>query len=153
MPKRVGRYRTAWLSERPSVRGVALAEALETVSHDGLTSVRPAAWSGQTRLDLAWRTLFADARGSLISDDTGLPQPLATAIEGLAWRSSSPEGTPVVGLSRGRLGWTTGLRRVPVGLRRWRRGGASPSAWAVEWLSSARHRLGCRPASGLCAAW
>jgi hypothetical protein len=51
------------------------------------------------------------------------------------------------------LGWTTGLRRVPVGLRRWRRGGASQSALAVEWLSSARHRLGCRPASGLRAAW
>jgi hypothetical protein len=153
MPKRVGRYRTAWLSERPSVRGVALAEALEPGSPDGLTSVLPAAWSGTTRLELAWRTLFADARGSLIRDDTGLPQPLATALEGRAWMDSSPEGKPVVGRSRVRLGWTTGLRRVPVGLRLGRRGGASPSAWAVEWLSSARHRLGCRPASGLCAAW
>jgi hypothetical protein len=39
MPKRVWLYRTAWLYDRPSVRGVALAEALEPGSPDGLTSV------------------------------------------------------------------------------------------------------------------
>src|SRR5262245_8042270 len=83
MPKRVWLYLTALLYYRTSVSCVALAEALETVSHDGLTRLLQADWSGQTLLELAWRTLFACERGYLIIDDTVLAKPFATAIEGL----------------------------------------------------------------------
>jgi hypothetical protein len=75
-----------------------------------------------------------------------LPKPFATAIEGLAWLYSSQERNPVYGLSLVLLVWTNGTLRVPVGLRLWRRGGASKYALALEWLSYARHRLGCRSA-------
>jgi hypothetical protein len=153
MPTRVWLYLTALLYDRTSVSCVALAEALETVSHDGLTRLLQADWSGQTLLELAWRTLFACERGDLIIDDTVLPKPFATAIEGLAWMYSSQEGKPVYGLSLVRLVWPNGILRVPVGIRLWRRGGASKYALAVEWLSYARHRLGCRPEQVLFDAW
>ena len=132
---------------------MALAEGLHTVSHDSLTRWLQAAWSGHTRLALAWRTLFVCERGDLIVDETVLPKPCATAIADLAWRSSRQERNPVDGLSLVLLGWTNGARRVPVGIRRWRRGGASKDAWALAWLSDARNRLRCRPESVLFDAW
>jgi putative transposase len=153
MPTRVWLYLTALLYDRTSVSCVAVAEALETVSHDGLTRLLQADWSGQTLLELAWRTLFACERGDLSIDDTVLPKPFATAIEGLAWMYSSQEGQPVYGLSLVLLVWTNGVLRVPVGIRLWRRGGASKYALALEWLSYARNRLGCRPEQVLFAAW
>ena len=153
MPKRVWLYLTALLYDRTSVSCVALAEALETVSPDGLPRLLQADWSGPTLLTLAWRTLFACERGSLIIDDTVLAKPFATAIEGLAWMYSSQERKPVYGLSLVLLVWTHGTLRVPVGIRLWRRGGASKYALALEWLSSARHRLGCRPEYVLFDAW
>jgi hypothetical protein len=131
MPTRVWLYLTAWLYDRPSVSGVAFAEALGTVSPAGLTRWLQTDWSGHTLLELAWRPLFTWERGSLISDDTGLPKPVATAIAGLAWRYSSHEGQPVFGLSLGLLVWTKGSLRVPGGIRLWRRGGASQSALAL----------------------
>jgi Transposase DDE domain len=132
---------------------MALAEGLQTVSHDGLTRLLQADWSGPTLLELAWRTLFACERGALLVDDTVLPKPFATAIEGLAWLYSRQERKPIYGLSLVLLVWTNGTLRVPVGMRLWRRGGASKHALALEWLSSARNRLRCRPEDVLFDAW
>jgi hypothetical protein len=153
MPPLVWLSLTALLYDRTSSSGVALAEALETVSHDRLTSVLRADWSGPTLLELAWRTLFVWARGDLIIDDTVIPKPLATAIEGLAWVYSSQERQPVYGLALVLLVWTTGTVRLPRGRRLWHKGGPSTYGLALEWLSDARHRLRCRPASVLCEAW
>ena len=85
MPKLVWHYLTALLYYGTSTSCVALAEALQTVSHDRLTRMLQADWSGQTLLELAVRTLFVWERGYLILDDTVIPKPFATAIEGLAW--------------------------------------------------------------------
>jgi hypothetical protein len=38
-------------------------------------------------------------------------------------------------------------------MRLWHKGGPSTSALALEWLSSARHRLRCRPECVLIDAW
>jgi hypothetical protein len=84
MPTLIWLYLTALLYDRTSATCVALAEALQTVSHDRLTRLLQADWSGQTLLELAFRTLFVWQRGNLIIDDTVIPKPLATAIEGLA---------------------------------------------------------------------
>jgi hypothetical protein len=134
MPKRVWLSLTALLYYRTSASCMALAEGLQTVSHDSLTRLVQAAWSGQTLLELAWRTLFVCERGDLIVDDTVLPKPFATAIEGLAWMDSSQERKPVYGLSLVLLVWTNGALRVPVGIRLWRRGGASKYALAFAQL-------------------
>jgi hypothetical protein len=153
VPTLIWLYLTALLYYRTSASCVALAEALETVSHDRLTRLLQADWSGQTLLELACRTLFVWERGYLILDDTVIPKPFATAIEGLAWVFSSQERKPIYGLSLVLLVWTNGTLRIPLGLRLWRKGGPSKHALALELLSYARNRLRCRPEYVLFDAW
>jgi hypothetical protein len=125
MPTLVWLYLTALLYDRTAGSCVALAEALETVSHDRLTRMLQGDWSGQTLLEVAFRTLFVYKQGYLIIDDTVLPKPAATAIEGLAWVFSSQERKPVYGLSLVLLVWTNGIVRIPLGMRLWRKDGPS----------------------------
>jgi hypothetical protein len=132
---------------------VVLAEALATVSHDRLTRLLQGDWSGQRLLELVCRTLFVWDRGYLIIDDTVIPKPFATAIDGLAWVFSSLERQPVYGLSRVLLVWTNGTLRLPLGMRLWHKGGPSKYELALALLSDARHRLRCRPESVLFDAW
>jgi putative transposase len=153
MPMVIWPYLTALLYYGTSTSCVALAEALQTVSHDRLPRMLRADWSGQTRLELAVRTLFVWERGSLILDDTVIPKPFATAIESLAWVYSSQERKPVSGLSLVVLIWTDGTVRIPLGLRLWHKGGSSKDALALELLSDARNRRRCRPAYVLFDAW
>jgi putative transposase len=153
MPTLVWHYLTALLYYRTSASCVALAEALQTVSHDRLTRLLQADWSGQRFLELACRTLFVWERGSLIIDDTVLAKPFATAIEGLAWVYSSQDHKPVYGLSLVLLIWTNGTVRLPVGMRLWHKGGPSKYTLALELLSYARNRLRCRPEYVLFDAW
>jgi Transposase DDE domain len=153
MPEVIWLYRTALLYSRTSATGVALAEALETVSHDRLTRMVQAHWSGQTLLEVAVRTLFVWEHGHLIIDDTVMAKPFATAIERLAWVFSRRERRPVYGFSLVLLVWTNGVRRLPSGLRLWHKGGPSKDELALEWLSYARNRLHCRPAYVLFDAW
>jgi hypothetical protein len=153
MPELLWLYLTALLYYRTSSSCVALAEALETVSHDRLTRLLQADWSGHTLLELAVRTLFSRQRGYLIIDDTVIPKPFARAIDGLAWVFSSQERRPVYGLALVLLVWTDGTLRVPLGVRLWRKGGPSKYELALELLSYARHRLRCRPEFVLFDAW
>jgi hypothetical protein len=81
MPTLVWLYLTALLYDRTSATCVALAEAVQTVSHDRLTRMLQSDWSGHTLLEVVCRTLFVWDRGFLIIDDTVLPKPFATAIE------------------------------------------------------------------------
>jgi putative transposase len=153
MPTLVWPYLTALLYYGTSTSCVALAEALQTVSHDRLTRMLQADWSGQTLLELAVRTLFVWERGYLILDDTVIPKPFATAIESLAWVYSSQERKPVYGLSLVLLVWTNGTLRIPLGIRFWHTGGPSKYALALELLSYARNQLRCRPEYVLFDAW
>jgi putative transposase len=153
MPTLVWRYLTALRYDRPSATCVALAEAVQTASHDRLTRLLQSDWSGHTRLDVVCRTLFVWERGFLIIDDAVLPKPFATAIENLAWVYSSQEHKPVYGLSLVLLVWTNGLLRIPLGIRLWHEGGPSKSTLALELLSDARHRLRCRPDSVRFDTW
>ena len=58
MPELLWLYLTALLYYRTSASCVALAEALQTVSHDRLTRMLQGDCSGHTLLGLACRTLF-----------------------------------------------------------------------------------------------
>jgi hypothetical protein len=153
VPTLVWLYLTALLYYRTSANCVALAEALATVSHDRLTRLLQGDWSGQRLLELACRTLFVWDRGYLLSDDTVIPKPFATAIEGLAWVCSSWERNPVYGLSLVLLVWTNGTLRIPLGMRLWHKGGPSKYELALELLSYARNRLRCRPEYVLFDDW
>jgi Transposase DDE domain len=106
-----------------------------------------------TLLELACRPLFVWERGSLILDDTGIPKPFATAIEGLAWVYSSQDRKPVYGFSLVLLVWTNGTLRIPLGMRLWHKGGPSKYEVALELLSYARNRLCCHPPYVLFDAW
>jgi hypothetical protein len=153
MPTLVWLYLTAILYYRTSATCVALAEALQTVSHDRLTRMLQADWSGQRLLERAFRTLFVWERGSLIIDDTVVPKPFATTMEGLAWVFSSQDHKPVYGFSVVLLIWTDGHVRIPLGIRLWHKGGPSKYALALDLLSYARNRLHCRPEYVLFDAW
>jgi putative transposase len=153
MPTLVWLYLTALLYDRTSATCVALAEALQTVSHDRLTRMLQADWSGQRLLESAFRTLFVWEQGYLILDDPVVPKPFATAMEGLAWVFSSQAGQPVYGFSLVLLVWTDGSVRIPLGIRLWRKGGPSKYALALELLSYARNRLRCHPEYVLFDAW
>ena len=95
MPTLVWLSFTALLYDRTSATCGALAEVLHTVSHDRVTRMLQADWSGQRLLESAVRTLFVWAQGYLIIDETVVPNPFATAMEGLAWVFSSQQGKPV----------------------------------------------------------
>ena len=153
MPTLVWHYLTALLYYHTSASCVALAEALQSVSHDRLTRLLQADWSGQRLLELTCRTLFVWRRGYLIIDDTVMAKPFATAIESLAWVYSSRDHRPVYGLSLVLLVWTNGTVRLPLGLRLWHMGGPSKYDLALELLSYARNRLRCHPEYVLFDAW
>jgi hypothetical protein len=153
MPTLVWLYLTALLYYCTSSRCVALAEGLETVSHDRLTRMLQGHWSGQRLLEYALRILFTWERGALILDDTVIPKPFATAIDGLAWVFSSQEHKPGYGFSLVLLVWTKGTLRMPLGMRLWHTGGSSKFALALELLSDARNRLRCHPDDVLFDAW
>jgi putative transposase len=153
MPTLVWLYLTALLYYRTSGSCVALAEALETVAHDRLTRMLQGDWSGQTLLERAFRTLFVWERGYLIIDDTAVPKPFATAMEGLAWVYSSQAHKPAYGFSLVLLVWTDGIVRIPLGIRLWQKGGPSKYTLALELLSYARNRLHCHPDYVLFDAW
>jgi DDE superfamily endonuclease len=141
------------LYDRTAATCVAMSEALQTVSHDRLTRMLQADWSGQTLLESACPMLFVWERGYLVLDDTVIPKPYASAMEGLAWVFSSTERRPVYGLALVLLVWTAGTLRIPLSRRLWRKGGPSKDALALELLSSVRNRLRGHPESVLFDAW
>jgi hypothetical protein len=153
MPALIWLYLTALLYHHTAATCVAMSEALQTVSHDRLTRMPQADWSGQTPLERACRMLFVWERGYLILDDTVISKPYATAMEGLAWVFSSTERRPVYGLSLVLLVWTDGALRIPLCMRLWRKGGPSKYELALEVLSYARNRLCWHPESVLFDAW
>jgi hypothetical protein len=58
----------------------AIADALDSASHDRWTRMLQGPWSGHTLLNLAWRTLCTVAGGSLVLDDTVVDKPYARLL-------------------------------------------------------------------------
>src|SRR5262249_33141482 len=73
----------------------AMADALDSASHDRLTRMLQGTWSGHTLLNLALRTLFTVAGGYLILDDTVVEKPYARLLGEAAWVWSSKQGKVV----------------------------------------------------------
>jgi hypothetical protein len=86
MPALIWLYLTALLYDRTAATCVAMSEALQTVSHDRLTRMLHADWSGQTLLESACRMLFVWERGDLILVVSGG----GTAATGRGLRPSNP---------------------------------------------------------------
>jgi Transposase DDE domain len=131
----------------------AIADAFDSASHDRLTRMLHGSWSGHTLLDLALRTLFAVAGGSLVIDDTVVEKPYAQRLGEAAWVWSSKQRKVVFGVSVVLLVWTDGQRRMPIAFRVWHKGGLSKYALALELLRYARNRLTCKPQFVLFDSW
>jgi hypothetical protein len=130
-----------------------IAEMFPDASHDCLTRMLNGAWSGQTLLHLALRTLFTVAGGYLILDDTVVEKPYARLLGEAAWVWSSKQSKVVFGVSVVLLVWTDGQIRIPVAYRVWKKGGPSKVDLALELLSYARNRLKCQPQFVLFDSW
>ena len=132
---------------------VTIAEAFKHTTHDCLTRMLNGRWSGHILLDVALRTLFTVAGGSLILDDTVVAKPYARWLGEAAWVWSNKDKKVLFGVSVVLLVWTDGQVRIPVGYRVWHKGGPSKYALALELLSYARNRLKCKPQWVLFDAW
>jgi putative transposase len=153
MPAPLWTYLTALLYFAEVSTCVAMAQALQHASHDRLTRMLSGDWFGQTLLELALRALFTVVGGDLIVDDTVVEKPYATCLAEAAWVWSSKQRQVVFGIPLVLLVWTDGQVRVPLAFRLWRKGGPSKFDLALELLSYARNRLGCKPQFVLFDAW
>ena len=131
----------------------AMADALDSASHDQLTRMLQGAWSGHILLNLALRALFTVAGGYLLVDDTVVEKPYARLLGEAAWVWSSKQRKVVFGVSIVLLVWTDGQVRIPLAFRLWHKGGASKFDLALELLSYARNRLRCKPQFVLFDSW
>jgi putative transposase len=131
----------------------AMADALDSVSHDQLTRMLQGAWSGHILLNLALRALFTVAGGYLLVDDTVVEKPYARWLGEAAWGWSSKQRKVVFGISLVLLVWPDGQVRIPLAFRLWHKGGASKFDLALELLSYARNRLRCKPQFVLFDSW
>src|SRR5882724_2439012 len=122
-------YLIALLDDQTSATYVVLAEALQNVSHDRLTRLPRAHESGPALLEHACRTRFVWEPGHLILDDTVIPKPFATAMDRRVWVFSSQEHPPVYGFSLVLRVWSDGTLRIPLRLRRWRKGAPRHTSW------------------------
>jgi putative transposase len=153
MPEPLWVYLSALLYFTNITTCSAIADALDSVSHDRLTRLLQGTWSGHTLLNLALRTLFTVAGGSLILDDTVVDKPYARWLGEAAWVWSSKHNKVVFGVSLGLLVWTDGEIRIPLAYRVWHKGGLSKIDLALALLSYARNRLRCKPQFVLFDSW
>jgi putative transposase len=153
MPEPLWIYLMALLYFTKVTTCTAIADALDSASHDRLTRMLQGTWSGQTLLDLALRVLFTVTGGYLILDDTVVEKPYARLLGEAAWLWSNKQNKVVFGVSLVLLVWTDGQSRIPVGYRVWHKGGPSKVDLALELLSYARNRLRCQPQFVLFDSW
>jgi putative transposase len=130
---------------------VELAECFDELSHDCFTRllVYAACWP-----TLLWRRFAQRAVGTggwLELDDTVLDK-FGRHIFGVAWVYSSRLQKTVLGLNVVALIWTDGRRRVPIGIKLWRKGKQSKVVLAAKLLRWAR-RLGLQPDYVIMDSW
>jgi hypothetical protein len=153
MPAPIWTYLTALLYYAEVTTCVAIAQALETASHDRLTRMLKGQWSGQTLLELALRALFPVVGGHLIIDDTIVVKPYAALLDEASWVWSTKHNRVVFGISVVLLVWSNGQVRIPLACRIWKKGGASKFDLALDLRSYARNRLHCKPRYVLFDSW
>ena len=130
---------------------VELSECFDEVSHDAFTRLLVTSCCWQKRL---WQevTRRLPLRGGWLELDDTVLDKFGTAIWGVAWVYSSRQQRTVLGLNVVVLLWTDGRRRLPLGLKVWRKGKSSKIVLAAKLLRWA-HQLGLQPDYVLMDSW
>jgi putative transposase len=110
---------------------VELAECVDEVRHDALTRLLRPACDWHKRL---WQevTQRLPLRGGWLELDDTVLDKFGTAIWGVHWVYSSRQQRVVLGMNLVVLIWTDGQRRLPLGLKIWRKGGSSKVVLAAK---------------------
>ena len=130
---------------------VELAECFDEVSHDALTRLLVSTCCWQKRL---WQevTKRLPLRGGWLELDDTVLDKFGEKLWGVHWVYSSRQQRVVLGMNVVALIWTDGRRRLPLGLKIWRRGGVSKVVLAGKLLRWAHH-LGLQPDYILMDSW
>ena len=124
--------------------------SLVAVAHDRLYRVLYLAFPFSRRM-WEWFAVHSVKDGYLIIDDCVWHR-YGKKLEGVSFVWDSTIGKKVLGTNVVFLIWTDGKRRIPLGLRIWRRGGKSKLELAEEMLWETRRR-GITPMYVLFDAW
>jgi hypothetical protein len=130
---------------------VELAECFDEVSHDAFTRLLVTTCCWHKRL---WEevTKRLPLRGGWLELDDTVLDKFGEKIWGVAWVYCSRQQRVILGLNVVVLMWTDGRRRLPLGLKIWRKGGVSKVVLAAKLLRWA-HRLGLEPDYVLMDSW
>jgi len=153
MPSTIWPYVTALLYFTRLSTCKAIAKTSKKLSHDCLTRMLRANWSGHTLLDWVLRSLFTVVGGYLIIDDTIIEKPHSKYMQEAFWNYSHKHKKKVFGVMVVLLIWTNDLFRIPIGFRVWKKGGPTKIELALDLLSYARNHLKVKPQFVLFDAW
>jgi putative transposase len=144
-------YMIALMYRAAKANAVELSECFEHVHHDSFTRLLLGGCCWQKLLWQRFSQALIKPGGWLEIDDTVLDK-FGEHIFGVAWVYSSRQQRVVRGLNVVVMIWTDGQRRIPVGIKLWRKGGPTKIVLAARLLRWAK-RLGLRPEYVVMDSW
>ncbi|MGL5881709.1 MAG: transposase [Synechococcus elongatus] len=144
-------YIIALMYRATKANAVELAECFEHVHHDSFTRLLGKRCCWQKLLWQRFSQRLLKPGGWLEIDDTVLDK-FGAHIFGVSWVYSARQQRVVQGINVVVLLWTDGQRRIPVGIKLWRKGGASKIILAAKLLRWAK-RLGLQPDYVVMDSW
>lgn len=144
-------YIIALMYRTTKANAVELAECFEHVQHDGFTRLLVKSCCWQKLLWQRFSQPLIQPGGWLELDDTVLDK-FGARIFGVNWVYSSRQQRVVQGINVVVLLWTDGRRRIPVGIKLWRKGGPTKVVLAARLLRWAK-RLGLQPDFVIMDSW
>jgi putative transposase len=144
-------YMIALIYRTTKANCVELAECFDGLSHDQFSRLLEEGCCWPTRLWQSFARRLIGEGGYLLLDDTVLEK-WGQAMFGVYWVYSSRLGKVVQGINVVVVIWTDGQRRVPIGIKIWRKGGPSKVVLAAKLLRWAR-RLGLQPQYVVFDSW
>jgi putative transposase len=144
-------YIIALMYRNSKASSTELAECFDHLSHDRFTRLLRSCRCWPTLLWQHFSKRAIGQGGQLQLDDTVLDH-FGEHIFGVYWVYSSRLQKVVRGIHLVVLIWTDGKRRVPIGIKIWRKGGPSKVVLASKLLRWAR-RLGIKPQYVLMDSW
>jgi len=130
---------------------LSLSAVCAHISHDRLQRMLYERFAWSRRLWDYFASQMVREGGYLVIDDTAWAR-WAKRSEAVSWVWSSTHGRVLRGHQVVLLIWTDGRLRVPLGLRLWKKGGASKVELAAQLLREAERR-GLRPEYVLFDSW